>query len=124
ELNKRKEANQDIGPITRQINVCKYLKEYASENDMNFDFIVIPTSMFWSNFSKDDLGKTLINFGHGQTPKMLKNVCKLLSVKEREHKDFYYLFYRPITKTQRNIHKIKVSEFCLGLIKSFQKIEA
>lgn len=39
--------------IKRKLSLCYYLKNYVAERDLPFDFIIIPTNMFISNFSKN-----------------------------------------------------------------------
>ena len=73
--------------------------------------------MFSSSFSIEHLRKVLVNFD-GMRPKMLKEVCRLLSADRLEDtKDFYYLFYRRGEQTAEFSGRIDdIGEFCKGLI--------
>lgn len=120
ELKEAKESSSDennISAIKRKIAVCIYLKDYMTKHNLPFDFIVIQTSMFNSNFSKAHLGEVLISFGKSGNPKVkkLKDVCKLLR-SESDEKDFYYLFYRRAEPGEKNNGKINdIEKFCSGL---------
>lgn len=117
ELAENKKQNKPIKALTRKVNVCKYMDQYSREHGMPFDYLIIPTSMFSSSFSKENLGKVLVNFD-GKRPMMLKDVCRLLAAERLEdNKDFYYLFYRRGEKTTKITGKIdNVGDFCKGLI--------
>jgi HD superfamily phosphohydrolase len=117
-----KNYNSSTKAMIRRINVCRYLKEYAEENHFEFDYLVLPTSMFLSNFSKDDLGKTLINFeGRGSLP--LQEVCNILNAEyNKENNDMYYLYYRRNNNPAIGSGKIDdIKAFCDGLVKASQK---
>jgi len=115
-LEDAKKRKKPTKALERKIFVCKYMERYSMEHNMPFDFIIIPTSMFSSNFSKGNLGKVLINF-EGKRPLMLKDVCNLLSAEGlKEEKDFYYLFYRRGEVTPESTGKIdNVDKFCKEL---------
>lgn len=120
ELKDAKQLNSDennINAIKRKIAVCNYLKAYMTKRNLPFDFIVIQTSMFNSNFSKTHLGEVLVSFGKSGNPKVkkLKDVCKLLR-SESNDKDFYYLFYRRTEPNEKSSGKIdNIDKFCSGL---------
>lgn len=119
ELNETKKQGKPIKALNRKVLLCKYLEKYSEENNMPFDYIIIPTTMFSSNFSKGHLRKVLINF-EGKRPMLLKDVCTLLSSEKlKEEKDFYYLFYRRGTETPETTGKINdVGKFCKNLIEA------
>jgi hypothetical protein len=98
------------------------MKKYSQEHSMPFDYLIIPTSMFSSSFSKENLRKMLVNF-EGKRPMMLKDVCRLLGAESlKEDKDFYYLFYRRGENVAESMGKIdNVAEFCKGLVESCLK---
>lgn len=117
ELNESKKQNKSIKALTRKVNACKYMEQYSSEHGMPFDYLIIPTSMFSSSFSKEHLRKVLVNF-EGKRPMMLKDVCRLLAAERLEdNKDFYYLFYRRGEETSKFTGRIDdIGDFCKGLI--------
>ena len=125
ELKESKEKSgenaEQIEGIKRKIRACKYLENYIEGTSIPFDFIVIPTSVFISNFSKHHLGETLIVFGKEdkQITKKLKDVCNLLKADSEEDKTFYYLFYRRGKADENNSGKIdNVEGFCEGLFEA------
>ena len=119
ELKKVERNTDQFKDIKKRLKVCDYLKRYSKKHDFQFDFIIISTSMFISNFSKEHLGKTLITFEKDTTPKELKEVCNLLKSSpesEDESKDLYYLFYRRNEENKKGKGKINdVSTFCREL---------
>lgn len=117
------EAPERKNALKRKVFVCKYLKNYATEHGFDFDYIIIPTSIFTSNFSKDHLSKVLVTFDGKEQPERLEKVCNLLkSNKSDDDKDFYYLFYRRREAENDKPGKIEdVCEFCTGLINACLK---
>lgn len=122
ELDERKKKNEAIRALSRKVNACKYMQRYSQEHGMPFDYLIIPTSMFSSSFSKEHLRKVLVNFD-GKRPMMLKDVCRLLAAERLEDdKDFYYLFYRRGEETNEFSGKIdNIGNFCKGLIETCLK---
>lgn len=114
-----KSANRNVIAIQRQLAVCRYLRKYVTERDIPFDFIIIPTNMFNSNFSKKYLGEVKIVFGEDSQLKVcnLSRVCNLLKADSGD-KDLYYLFYR---RKEQNRDDDKtgrlddIAGFCRGL---------
>lgn len=119
ELDVMKKPKESIKALVRKVNACIYMKQYAHQHGMPFDYVIIPTSMFSSSFSKENLKKVLINF-EGKRPMMLKDVCRLLAAEGLgDDKDFYYLFYRRGEATSKHTGKIdNVADFCEGLVKA------
>ena len=108
------EYSNDLG---RKVLVCEYLKEYAESHGMPFDYIIIPTTIFNSNFSKKHLRNVLVKF-KGRRPETLGSVCRILSSEQVVERDeFYYLFYRRGEQKNGLSGRIdNVSEFCKGLV--------
>lgn len=112
--------NNQLNALKRKLSVCLFLKKYIDINKIPFDFIIIPTNMFISNFSKKHLQETLIVFGKSEKSKIKKlgDVCNLLKAESAE-KDFYYLFYRRQEENEERSGKIEdIEQFCEGLFKS------
>jgi hypothetical protein len=122
ELEEMNKPNKLAKALTRKVYACRYMKKYSQEHSMPFDYLIIPTSMFSSSFSKENLRKMLVNF-EGKRPMMLKDVCRLLGAESlKEDKDFYYLFYRRGENVAESMGKIdNVAEFCKGLVESCLK---
>lgn len=107
-----------IGAIKRKLSACYYLEQYVKKRGIPFDFIIIPTYMFNSNFSKEHLGNTLVTFGKNEKAKQLKDVCNLLK-SDIADRNFYYLFYRRGEPSKTSSGKIdNVADFCEGLFEA------
>lgn len=106
--------DKNIQAIKCKLSMCNFLRDYVYKRNLPFDFIIIQTSMFNSNFSKIDLGKVPIAFGKGKEDRVekLSDVCKLLK-SDSGDKDFYYLFYRRTEETKEYSGKIDdIVGFC------------
>ena len=111
--------------MRRKIAVCKYLKKYSEEHGFPFDYLVLPASMFSSDFSKDNLKKTLIKF-EGKEPLELKLVCNILlsSEYDKEDSNMYYLYYRRSEESDDLSGEIgNIKEFCEGLMQASKVVE-
>jgi len=117
DLVETKKLKKPVKALTRKVYACRYLKEYSKQHNMPFDYLIIPTSMFSSSFSKENLKKVLVTFD-GKRPMKLKDVCRLLGAESlKDDKDFYYLFYRRSENLSEPTGKIDdVGEFCKGLV--------
>lgn len=122
ELVEMQKQKKPVKALNRKIYACRYMKKYSDEHNMPFDYLIIPTSMFSSSFSKENLGKVLIYF-EGKRPMMLKDVCRLLGAESlKDDKDFYYLFYRRSANPFECTGKIvDVEVFCKGLVEACLK---
>lgn len=132
ELQDAKEKQQEskcnskqVQAIKRKLEVCNYLKDYVSRKNLPFDFIIVQTSMFNSNFSKKHLGEMLIAFEKNDKVKvkMFKEVCNILKA-DYGDKDFYYLFYRRKESSEGNSGMIDdIGNFCRGLYAAATKYD-
>lgn len=110
--------SSNIEAIRRKLSVCYYLRQYITKRNLPFDFIIIPTYMFNSNFSKEHLGNMLVTFGKNEKTKRLRNVCNLLK-SDLSNRNFYYLFYRRGEPSETCSGKIDdIDKFCGGLFKA------
>ncbi len=110
-MSKKSIKEQQKGTRSK-LNLCKYLVEYAKQNNFKDDFIIIKANMFNSNFSKDEITKMLIVFSQEdeEIVKTLSDVCKTLKA-ESIDEEFYYLYYR-----ENDGNKIEAKEeFCHDL---------
>lgn len=72
------------------------LKKLATENKMEFDFIIISANKFKSSFLRPDLENLLIRFYDNHNPYKLNEVSSILKGTPAREK-FFYLYYRPKT---------------------------
>lgn len=127
ELNKAEEA-KDLPPLMadlnkKQINIlksqltmCTFLLRQAGKYNWGDSLLFIKTTMFNSNFKKEDIKNIPIVFGkEGNTQiKKLEEVCSLLNA-EKVERDLCYLFYR---RNEGTKNEISVVNFCEDLIKT------
>lgn len=105
-LSKNKEG------LRSKLQFCNFLQKKANKSGLDCDFVILRADMFQSNFSKEDLAKTLIVFeGDGE-----ENIFQIDSIsptlKGKVIDDsVFYVFYR-----RKENHSITASvEFCSGL---------
>ena len=68
------------------------LREIANECDIPFDFVIVCTNKFQSNFLKTELEKILIHFQSLDSVECIKDVSSILSSQTNREK-LFYLFY-------------------------------
>lgn len=101
--------------IAQSLAFCEVLKEYAEKWELEFDFVVLRTGMFNSNFSKDDLAKTLIEIrdGNKDIPYELGDVCPPLKA-SKEKGQIFYIFYRNKVD-KKDVRPGEIGELCKNL---------
>lgn len=86
------------------------LKQFAKEEDIPFDFIIIKADQFNSGFAKESFGGLKIEFPELNNPCYFKDVTSALTAPKSDGDKFYYLFY------QRTSEKKDVSGKRLGTL--------
>lgn len=76
------------------------------EQNVEFDFIIIPAVKFESNFNKEDLRKILIYFPTSQKAYPLEKLLNLFSSKEDPRRKFFYIYYKKNEHSQLDVEKI------------------
>ena len=110
---KSRKAQKDIKE--KILKVIKTLKNYADNNGIDCDFVLLEASQFYSGFNKKDLLNIPIKFPQKASSNTypLEKVVSLLESSELEPKRFFYLYYKegdiPIDK----------DELCADLFKAF-----
>ncbi len=112
--NKKKDSSliTNMKGIASRLSFCETLAAYAQEYGLECDFVVLRTDIFNSNFSRDDLKKTLIVFkdGEEEIPFELEEVCPPLKSSKEEGKMFY-IYYRN-KDGEENVRPSGVSDLC------------
>ena len=85
--------------INRKLLICECLSHAAKERNLECDYVITSARFFSSNFSKEDMGKTLIVFRDGENENIYRfdQVCNILragDVEKESGKNFFYIFYR------------------------------
>lgn len=90
------------------LNILEPLKIFSEENNLDFSFILLQNSLFYSAFGNDDFSKIKILFKKDD-PKSIKyfsNIATFDGIKGTI-KDFYYIFYRrPTTEIDFDIQDL------------------
>lgn len=90
------------------LNILEPLKIFSEENNLDFSFILLQNSLFYSAFGNDDFSKIEILFKKDD-PKSIKyfsNIATFGGIKGTI-KDFYYIFYRrPTTEIDFDIQDL------------------
>lgn len=101
------------------LKVINCLQKYASEKNMNCDFIIIKATQFNSGFGKPDFTDTNISFPIGDDGEKIAKVGEIvssISAKDKERDDFFYLFYK---KDDRCDIELESQELCRILMREF-----
>lgn len=69
------------------------LKEFAEEQNINFDFVVIKANQFNSGFAKTDFGELKIDFPELNKPCRFKSITNVLNAEKSQRDKFFYIFY-------------------------------
>ncbi len=97
------------------LKVIQALKNYASNNGIDCDFVLLEASQFYSGFNKKDLSNIPITFPQKANSNTypLKDVVTLLESSELDTKEFFYLYYKEGDKP------IDKDALCAELYKAF-----
>lgn len=90
-------ADDKIDMTTRYSMLLKWLKMFekiAAEQNLDFDFLIIPASQFESSFKKEDIGNMPIFFPGTKKTYPLKRLINLFIVKDTKRHNFFYVYYR------------------------------
>lgn len=115
------ESRLRIKRLKGQVEMCSFLLQKARENNWGSELLFIKTSMFNSNFRKEDIKKLSIVFGKEgkQYIRNLEDVCNLLNASDTG-RDFCYLFYRR-GKEDGQSENESLEDFCDGMIAALYK---
>ncbi|MCM1263965.1 MAG: HD domain-containing protein [Butyrivibrio sp.] len=110
--------------VKGQLQMIRFLQDYAKENMWESELLFIKASMFNSSFKKGHIKNIPIAFGEGEhiQIKKLEDVCSLLDAQKVE-RDLCYLFYhtKESGKAEEDTgREMYVAEFCKNLVKSLE----
>lgn len=100
------------------LKVMNSLKQYADENHIECNFIILMASQFNSGFGKADFSSTNIVFQTKEGEKVAKvgDIVTSLQAKERERDNFFYLFYKRKPGVDEDAADIDNQEICKRLL--------
>lgn len=77
------------------LEVIRYLEQFADENKLPFEFVLLKVSQFLSGFAKPDFANISIVFKSSteETIKRFGDVASSIDAKEKARDSFYYLYY-------------------------------
>lgn len=75
-------------------DIIKVFEEYANEQNIDFDFVILRANQFNSGFLKIGFENIKIAFNNLGKPVSFKDITNSLSAKKSEREKFFYLFYR------------------------------
>lgn len=95
------------------------LQNFAKENEMDCDFVILKASQFDSGFGKADFSETNIVFQTKEGEKTAKvgDIVSSLEAKGREREDFFYLFYKRNSDVGQQDLDIDNQEICKRLFR-------
>lgn len=101
------------------LKVMCSLQNYAKENEMDCDFVILKASQFDSGFGKADFSETNIVFQTKEGEKTAKvgDIVSSLEAKGREREDFFYLFYKRNSDVGQQDLDIDNQEICKRLFR-------
>lgn len=96
------------------LKVLEYLKQFAKDNNLPFEFVLLKVSQFSSGFGKPDFANISIVFesSTGEIIKKFNDVASSIVAKEKDRDNFYYLYYR---RTESSLENKKLIEGLVGL---------
>ena len=119
--------SKELSPKTKEVqkrdkisilNVMTCLMDYAKENDLECDFVILKASQFNSGFSKIDFSMTKIVFKttHGYMSTDFSMVASSYKAKKKDRDNFFYLFYNRKDGKESAIDKDSI---CRKLLQKF-----
>ena len=96
------------------------LKQFADEQKLKFDFVILKADQFNSGFAKDAFAKIKIEFSTLQNPCYFEKVTNTLKAQKSVREKFFYLFYRRDNKEQKiDLKKLAVSLGTIAMEEAF-----
>lgn len=90
EIEKRKISIQEK---EYHVKLMRILEEFHTENDVEFNFLIIDAEQFNSGFRKPEFGEIEIKFPELISPCKFKDVSNVLQSQQSKSKNFFYLYY-------------------------------
>lgn len=91
---KKEKYEKQLSSKRRHLEIIKVFKDYAEEQHIDFDFVILRANQFNSGFSKIGFEDIKLLFQNLSKPVSFKDITNSLSAKKSEREKFYYLFYR------------------------------
>ncbi len=76
------------------VELMEILQDFADENEIDFDFLIIDAEQFNSGFRKPEFGEIGIVFPELVSVCSFKDVTNVLQAQQSKSKNFFYLYYK------------------------------
>lgn len=83
-------------------------KEFAEQQEIEFDFVILKQDQFNSGFAKDKFSKLKIKFQELENVCLFENVTNVLTAKKSLREKFFYVFYRRNQDTEKDLDAFKL----------------
>ena len=100
------------------LKILHSLQEYANENQIECNFVILTAKQFYSGFGKADFSRINIIFRTKNENKIEKfgEIVSSLEAKDKTRNNFFYLFYK---RPKDNNIELDSEDICNKLIKKF-----
>lgn len=85
----------------KHLQWLKALEDFAEEQKIDFDFVILKANQFNSGFAKESFAKIQIEFDSLQKPCFFEKVTNTLKAEKSSREKFFYLFYRRTAKENK-----------------------
>jgi len=84
----------------------KCFEKIHQDQNIDFDFVIIPATKFESSFNKEDLREMLVYFPASDKAYPLEKLINLFSSKEDSRRKYFYIYYKKNGNVQLDVEKI------------------
>lgn len=98
-----------VSEKNRHLRWLEALKEFADDQKIDFDFVILKANQFNSGFAKESFAKIQIEFDSLKKPCYFEKVTNTLKAQKSSREKFFYLFYRRIDKGEEQIDLTKLA---------------
>ena len=103
ERNKEKNNPIKIETLEDQVKYLSAILKTCQDNGIGENILLLSSSFFKSNFSKDDMKNIFLFFPDGKPSCRLENVSTILTSSAHDNDELVYLFYYPQKDNKINI---------------------
>ena len=105
---KKENFEKIIADKKKNLMWLEALKQFADEQNIDFDFVILKANQFNSGFAKEAFAKIQIEFSSLKEPCYFEKVTNTLKAEKSSREKFFYLFYRRTGDTEINLRKLAV----------------
>jgi len=94
DIKKRDLLAETIKSKSKHLEFLNCLKDFATQQSIEFDFVIIKANQFNSGFGKIEFSKIKIEFDGLKNPCTFSDIINVPTPRKSDQDNFYYLFYR------------------------------